>query len=153
MAHRRKSRRRRRSEGVVPSYAGLLVYAGALVLINVFPGWGILPVITPKAAPVIALVNLALIVLLVGQALILVDDRLRTRALVRYVAGLVVMVALGQLWILFPFNIESWDPGWGPVFRWVIAVLFAWDVVVTCKAAVALAHGARAPRLASPNVG
>ena len=149
MVHRGRARRRRRSEGRVPSFAGLLLYAGGLVLLNVMPGWQVLPVLTPAAAPVIAWVNLALIVLLVGQAMILVDDRLRIRAMVRYVAGLAALAALGQLWILFPFNIESWDPGWVPVFHAVIAALVIWDVWVTCKAAVALVHGGRAPRLAA----
>lgn len=149
MARRRRTRSRRRSEGRVPSFAGLLVYAGALVLLNVVPGWELLPVLTPEAAPAMALVNLALIVLLVGQAMILVDDRTRVRSLVRYMAGLVTLLALGQFWVLFPFNIESWDPGWGPVFHWVIAALIVWDVWVTSKSAVALVQGGRAPRLAA----
>ncbi len=150
MARRFRTRRRRRGTAErTPSFAGILMYAAGLVLLNVLPGWEVLPFLTTDAVPVMALANLALIVGLLGQAMFLVDDRPRLRALVTYVLCLIWLAVLAQALILFPFDIGSWDVAWATTIEWVLLALVAWDVWVACKAAVRLVQGRRLPRLAA----
>jgi len=141
--------RRRRGQAVSPSYAGMLMYATALVLFNVLPGWEVLPVLTSDAAPIIALVNLAFIVGLVGQAMFLVDDRPRVRAFVRYAISVLFLVALARAVVVFPFDLGSWGEEWATVIRLTLYALMAWDIWIASTAAVRMVQGRRAPRLAA----
>lgn len=146
---RRSRRRRRRGQAVSPSFAGMLTYAAGLVLLNVMPGWQVVPILTADAAPIVALVNLALIVGLVGQALFLVDDRPRLRALIRYTISLILLVALSRAVVVFPFDLGSWGQDWATTIRLTLYALIAWDVWAASTAAVRMVQGRRTPRLAA----
>lgn len=147
--HRSVRARRRRSDGRVSYLVGLAVYGGLLVLVNVRPSWEALPFLTSAAEPIVALLNLALIVGLVAQAVYVVDDSARLRAVVSYLVSLVYLVLLAQAWTVFPFDFGSDGDAWASATRMVIAGLFAWAFVSACRAAVRVVRGRQAPRLAA----
>lgn len=145
----RPARRRNRSEGLVPNLFGVLVFALLLVLVNVWPGWEVLPFLTDDAHATVAVLNLVLIIGVVSQAACLVEDSPRLRALGSYVIGLATMVLLGRLWQDFPFALDDLDPAWASSIRLVLAALFAWATWATIRAAVRLVRGRGAPRLSA----
>lgn len=140
---------RRRNDARATYVVGLILTAGLLVLINVFPGWESLPLVTPAAESAVALLNLALIGELVAQAMSMVDERARLRAVASYGISLLCMAAIAQLWIAFPFDFGDAQETWAGATRMVLVGLFAWTVLSACRAAVRVVRGRRAPRLSA----
>ena len=149
MHQQARARRRRRNDERSAFVVGLVLTAGLLVLINVLPGWEAIPVLTPEAEPAVALLNLALIGQLVAQAMSLVEERPRLRALASYVISLLCMAAVAQLWTVFPFDFGAAEQTWSGATRIVLGALFVWAAWRACRAAVLMVRGRRAPRLAA----
>jgi hypothetical protein len=133
----------------MPYLVGVLMYAVLLVVLNVRPGWEAAPFLTDAAAPVIELLNLAIIGALVAQAVSVVDENPRVRAIASYGISLLCLAAVAQLWTLFPFDFGSWGEGWPTATRMVLVALFAWAFICACRSAVRLVCGRRMPRLAA----
>lgn len=148
--HRQMSARsRRRRDERMPAIAALLGYATLLVLLNVVPGWEVLPVLTAAAEPAVALLNLALIVLLVSRAVALVEPSPRLRAGARYVVALVCLALLADLWRTFPFEFGSQPESWASALRLVLAVLAVVAVLAGTRSAAGIVRGRRAARLSA----
>lgn len=143
------TRSRRRNDARATYVVGLALNAGLLVLINVVPGWEAVPVLTPAAEPAIALLNLAVIGELVAQAMSMVDERLRLRAVASYGISLLCMAAVAQMWIAFPFDFGDAQETWAGATRMVLVGLFAWAAISACRAAVRVVRGRRSPRLSA----
>lgn len=141
--------RRRRSDGRASYLVGLVVYGGLLVLVNVRPGWESVPFLTSNAGTIIELLNLALILSLVAQAVYVLDDSPRLRAAARYVLALLYFVVLAETWNTFPFDFGTQGDAWVTTTRLVLAALIAWCVVRACLAAVRLVRGRTGPHLAA----
>ena len=149
MHRQRPTRRRRRHDERVPAIASVLVLAAMLVALNVMPGWEALPVLTPAAESAVALVNLALIVLLVSRAVGLVEPSPRLRAGARYVVALIGMALIAQVWTTVPLDFGDAPEPWVSAMRLVLAGLFAWAVLVGARSAVAIVRGRRVVRLSA----
>jgi hypothetical protein len=143
-----RRRRRRRHDPRAPYVVGVLLYAGGLALLNVWPTWEAMPFLTDGAATAMALLNVTLITGLVSQAIYVVDSNARMRAAASYGMGLLNMVVLGLLWRDFPFDFGTWGPEWAQATRLLIAVLFVWAAYVALRSTVGVVRGRRPPRLA-----
>ena len=146
--HRQAARSRRRDERM-PAIASILGYALALVLLNVVPGWQVLPFLTPAAEHAVSLANLALIVMLVSRAIALVEPSPRLRAAARYVVALICLALLAELWVTFPFQFGFEPESWASATRLVLGGLFAVAVVVGMRSAAGIVRGRTAPRLST----
>lgn len=147
--NRSRRTRRRRSDGRASYLVGLAIYGGLLVLVNVRPSWEALPFLTSGAAPIIELLNLALILSLVAQAVYVVDDTARLRAAAAYVLSLLYFVVLAEAWRIFPFDFGDDGDAWATTTRALLAALIVWALARACRAAVRLVRGRTGPRLAA----
>lgn len=145
--HRSVRTRRRRSDGRASYLVGLAIYGGLLVLVNVQPSWEALPFLTPAAEPVVATLNLALILSLVAQAVYVVDDSARLRAAAAYVLSILYFVVLAEAWNAFPFSLGDDGEAWATTIQMVLAGLMAWAALRACRAAVRIVRGRAGPRL------
>ena len=141
--------RRRRSDGRSSYLVGLAIYGGLLVLVNVRPSWEAMPFLTSGAAPIIELLNLALILSLIAQAVYVVNDSARLRAAAAYVLSLLYFVVLAETWNAFPFDFGDQVDAWTTVTRMLLAGLSVWAVLRACRAAVRIVRGRTGPRLAA----
>lgn len=146
----RSTRRRasRRRDERVPAVAAVLGYGLLLVLINVLPGWQSLPVLTSAASSAVALVNLALIVLLVSRAVALVEPAPRVRAIASYLVALIALALISDVWGALPFDFGDEPQPWITATHLVLAGVFVWVVIVGARSAVGVVRGRRATRLA-----
>ena len=123
-----QARRRRQRDYVGAHVFGAVCFAVLLVLVNVWPGWQVVPLLTDEMGSLLWLVNLSLGLSLFTQLAFLVDENPRLRALARYVIALVDMVLCAQLLIVFPFDLVAADPAWTTALRlllWAGVSLFA----------------------------
>ena len=146
--HRQAARSRRRDERM-PAIASILGYALALVLLNVVPGWQVLPFLTPAAEHAVSLANLALIVMLVSRAIALVEPSPRLRAGARYVVALICLALIGELWVTFPFQFGFEPDSWASATRLLLVGFFVLAVAVGVRSAAGIVRGCPAPRLSA----
>ncbi len=142
-------RRRRRSDGRGGYLFGAAVYLLLLLGVNSWPGWESIPFLTAAAGSLLWLVNLSLCVGLLAQLACAVDDSARVRALGVYCVALLNFALVASLLHVFPFDYGDVDPAWDAATRLVLAVLLVWAVIRAMRAAVRLAHGRPAVRLAA----
>ncbi|WOP19292.1 hypothetical protein [Raineyella sp. LH-20] len=96
-------------------YGGVvLVVAVLLYLMNVSPGWRVVPILTSETSLVLGSVNAALGVVLLANLLYLVVDSRPVRGLGGLATSGVSMIALFRIWEVFPFHFA--DTG----FDWVV---------------------------------
>ena len=93
---------------------GALVNAVALYLVNVRPGWDVVPFLTPQTEEVLPWVNASIVAGLVANVLYLVYDARWFRALGDMVTTGLSMVAMIRIWDVFPFAFSTA----GPTGRW-----------------------------------
>lgn len=149
MSRQRSARSRRRRDERVPALTAVLVVAALLVVLNVLPGWEALPVLTPAAESAVAMLNLALIVLLVSRAVALVEPSPRVRAAARYLIALISLALLADLWATMPVDFGSNPDPWVSATRLVLAGLLVWAVLAGARAAVAIVRGRQSARLSA----
>lgn len=118
--------RRRRRPGPAARRFGyvvaLLVIGALLYATNVRPGWEKVSFLTAETKQVLVLVNTTLAVGAVANALYVVADGLRFRALGDVVTTSVGMAAMILVWRVFPFDVASSVYGWGLLARILLAV-------------------------------
>jgi len=146
--HRQAARSRRRDERM-PAIASILGYALVLVLLNVVPGWQVVPFLTPAAEHAVSLANLALIVMLVTRAIALVEPSPRLRAAAQYVVALICLALVAELWVTFPFQFGFEPESWASATRLVLGGFFVLAVVVGVRSAAGIVRGRTAPRLSA----
>jgi hypothetical protein len=146
--HRQAARIRRRDERM-PAIASLLGYAVVLVLLNVVPGWEVVPFLTPAAEHAVSLANLALIVMLVSRAIALVEPSPRLRAATRYAVALICLALVADLWTTFPFDFGSEPESWASATRLVLSGLFVLALIAGMRSAAGIVRGRTAPRLSA----
>jgi hypothetical protein len=112
-------------------YVVAIVVDLALVfLVNVWPGWQVIPFLTPDTTFVIPIVNVSLVAGVVVNAIYLVRDTPLVRALGDLVTTSIALVVLLRLWQVFPFDLSA---GWDTVTRMLLAL-----VTVGCGIGVAV---------------
>jgi hypothetical protein len=146
--HAARGRRRRRSDGRGGYLFGAFVYSVLLFLVNSWPGWESVPVLTSSADSLVWLVNLSLAVGLLAQLVCAFDDAPRLQAVGVYAVALLNTAIVGRMLQVFPFDFRDVDPAWDTATRIVLSVLLVWAMVRAMRAAVRVAHGRQPVRLA-----
>lgn len=116
----------RRSGGIGARRAGYAVAAGVngvlLLLINVTPGWAILPFLTPDMSIVLPWINASMVVGILSNVVNLVRDTPRVKGIGDLITGAVGLVAMIVLWQVFPFDFGAEPNGWSTVTRVVLLI-------------------------------
>ncbi len=96
-----------------------------LYLVNVRPGWEVLPFLTEDTTAVLGVVNLSLAAGVVVNALWVVADPPWFHALGQLTLSGITLVAAVQILTVFPFDFSSWafDPSWLVRFVLVVTVV------------------------------
>lgn len=107
--------------------AAVVINAVLLGLVNGWPGWRALPILTEDAASVVPVFNFALVIgILVNVVNTIVDIRW-VRALGEIITSAVALVFLNQLLVVFPFSFNDGSVDWAFVTRTVL-----WFAVAGC---------------------
>jgi len=96
-----------------------------LYLVNVRPGWEVLPFLTEDTTAVLGLVNLSMAAGVVVNALWVVADPPWFHALGQLTLSGITLVAAVQILTVFPFDFSSWafDPSWLVRFVLIVTVI------------------------------
>ena len=102
----------------------VLVNAGVLYAVNVWPGWQALPFLTEDMRLVLGLVNASMLVSIVANMVYFVADPRWLKALGDIVTTAVGIAALVRMWQIFPFDFS------GSSFDWALVVRVAMGVAI-----------------------
>lgn len=100
----------------------IALQAVLLYLLNVRPGWQVLPFLSPDMRDVIGLLNASIGVGIGVNVLYLVSDPPWLRAAGDVVTSAVGMAVLVRLWQVFPFDFSGTSFDWALVARVLIVV-------------------------------
>lgn len=133
----RPPRSRRTTTSRRGGYVGaIVVNAIMLYLINVWPGWAVLPFLTVDLSVVLPWINASILTSIVVNLGYLVADPRWLRALGSIVTGAVGLVAIVRMWQVFPFDFAGSAIDWTVPVRVALALGIAGAVVGIAVAVV-----------------
>lgn len=115
----------------------VLLNAAMLYLVNVWPGWEVLPFLTGRTSLVIGFVNASIVANLVANVLYLARDPAWLKALGDLATTAVGVVALVRIWQVFPFDFGTTTFDWALVVRVVLVVAIVGSGIGIAAALVA----------------
>jgi len=134
-----------RARGRRAGYVGSIVVNLVLLwLINVWPGWQVVPFLTAGTVLVLGAVNASILARIVADAVNVVLDLPRVRALGDIVSIGFGLVALVRIWQVFPLDVVG--TGWEVVARIVLVLGFVGSGIGILEALNRFARG-RFPRM------
>ena len=98
-------------------------------VINTWPGWWELSLLTAEAIQVVWLVNLSLVVGAGVNLVYAVLDPPWLKAIGEFITTGVALIVLVQAWRVFPFDFRGSSVNWTPVTRVVIVVAIVGTVI------------------------
>ena len=137
-AVRRRGRPRSRLAGYVMA---VIVNAALLVLVDVRPGWAVVPFLTDDFVRVLWLVNLSLAAGAVVNLAYLGYDRAWFKSVGEIGVAVIGFVLAVRMWQVFPFDLTA---GWSTVARVLLSVAVVGSVVAVLTELARL--GRRDPR-------
>jgi hypothetical protein len=127
------------------AYAGsLLTSLVMLLLINVWPGWEVVPFLTPRTVLVLGAVNASIVARAIADLVNVVVDLPRPRAFGDIISIGFGLIAITQVWRVFPLDVIG--TGWEVVARVLLAIGFVGSLIGIVEAIVRLVTG-RFPRM------
>lgn len=134
----RTAAQRRVGYGVSVVVNGILMF-----LINVAPGWAVLPFLTADFTAVLSWVNASMALGIVANAAYLAVDTPRVKGIGDLLTEAVGLIAMVGLWQVFPFDFGA-DPGsWSTVVRILLVIGIAGTAVGMIVTAVVAVRGGR----------
>jgi hypothetical protein len=125
-------------------YAGsIVVNLVMLLLINVWPGWQVVPFLTVSTVLVLGAVNASIVARAVADLVNLVFDLPRLRALGDIVSICFGLVALVRIWQVFPLDVVG--TGWETLARVLLLLGLLGGLIGIIEAIVRFVRG-RFPR-------
>ena len=100
----------------------IIVNVAFVFLVNVRPGWWIVPFLTDATPDVLGWVNASIVVTVVANAVYLVYDPRWLRALGGMATTGVGLAAMVRIWQVFPFDFDDSALDWALIFRIMLAV-------------------------------
>lgn len=138
-----QGRRRGRGARRLGYLVAIAVNVAIWYLANVSPGWQVVPFLTPQTVEVLPLFNLSLLVGAVSNAVYVLWDPPRLRALGDLV-GAVVALALGvRVYRVFPFDATGPSYDLTTLVRVVVVLGIVGSAIAVVAALVALIRGRR----------
>ncbi|MEU5264660.1 hypothetical protein [Amycolatopsis sp. NPDC021455] len=126
---------------------GVVANSVLLVLVNAWPGWEVLPFLTPAFPTVLGLVDLALVAGLVTGLVQLWQDPEWLVALDGVVTSCAGLAALVRLWQVFPFDFTGTTFDWALTVRIVLVVGLAGTAIgLLVQLGTLVRAGLRRPR-------
>ncbi len=137
------SRARPRSTAARRSgYVGtILVNVALLFLINRWPGWAVLPFLTPDMWLVLPWINASLIAAAVVGAVCLLADPAWLRSLGSAVTGVFGLAATVRMWQVFPFDFGSSSFDWALLVRILLVLGIVGGAIGIVVALVGVVRG------------
>lgn len=140
---------RRRSPGVASRRAGytvaVVVNAVLLFLVNVTPGWSILPFLTPDMALVLPWINASMVAGIVVNAVYLIRDTPRVKGFGDLITEVIGLVAMIGLWQVFPFDCGAGSSGWATVVRVALVIGIVGTIIAMIVSVVMVIRGTARP--------
>jgi hypothetical protein len=102
-----------------------LVNGVLFVLMNVSPGWQVVPFLTDELPQVLGILNLSLIAGVIANVLFILVDRVWLKAFGDLITVSIGVVVLVRLWQVFPFDFSGSTVDWALLLRVVLAVSIA----------------------------
>lgn len=93
-----------------------------LWVVNIAPGWAIVPFLTEDFARVVGVVNASLLVGVVANLVFVAADPIWVRRLGDAITTAFALVVLLQLVTVFPFDLGAGWSGWEAIVRTVLAL-------------------------------
>lgn len=109
-----------------------------LFLVNVWPGWQILPFLTDALVEVLPWINASLAVGIVVSLIDLIFDRRWLKALGDLATTSIGLVAIVQLWTVFPFDFGDTTSPWVWLTRAVLVIGMIGSVIAMVVQVVVL---------------
>lgn len=100
----------------------MLINGVLLYLVNVSPGWDVVPFLTHDTTRVIGWVNASIAAGIIANALYLVMDQRWFRAVGEIAVTAIGLAAMVRLWQAFPFAFDDQGVPWHLVVRWLLAI-------------------------------
>jgi len=107
----------------------IVVNAVLLYLINRSPGWEAVSFLTDDTPRILGLVNASIVAGIVANCIYTLWDPRWLRALGDIVTVSIGLMALVQLWVVFPIDFGSASVPWELVARWLIGVGIAGSIL------------------------
>ncbi|NUU05209.1 hypothetical protein [Leifsonia sp. C5G2] len=135
---------RRRGQSSASRRAGyaiaILVDALLLFLVQVWPGWHALGILTPAAAAVVPWIDAAFIAGIVVNLLNLIFDRRLLKAVGDLVTTVIGLIAAIVVWDVFPFDFGAQGGGWEVLVRVLLVVAIAGSAIAIVVSLVVIAR-------------
>ncbi|MGS0688948.1 hypothetical protein ACVBEQ_28000, partial [Nakamurella sp. GG22] len=117
----------------------VLINIAFLWVVNIWPGWEVLPFLTAETASVIGVVNACIWVNLVFNVVYAIDDNAWIKFFGTLASNVVGIFATLRIWDVFPFDFGDTTVDWAMVTRVVLVVGIAGSVIAMIAAVVTLA--------------
>ena len=124
----------------------IVLNAAVLAAVNVWPGWQIIPFLTADMVLVLPWVNASIIAGVVANAVYLVDDPPRLRAVGSFVTTVIGAVGLVRMWQVFPFEFGDGGFDWALAMRVLLALGMIGSVIAIVASIVILLRPAQSAR-------
>jgi hypothetical protein len=151
------ARRSRQSVGARRAgyLVGIIVGAVLLLVLNVWPGWQALPVLTSATTQVLWLVNFSLAAGVAVNLIYLAHDPPWLRSLGDLATAAIGLAAAIRIWQVFPFDFQGYWAGWSLVVRalLVVTIVAACIGIIAHVASLASRVGRHAARGSHPSAG
>lgn len=135
---RRRARTGARRAG---SAAAVVVNVVLLILVNVAPGWSILPFLTPDMSIVLPWINASFAVAIAANLVYLVRDTPRIRGIGDLATDVVGLIATIRVWQVFPFDFGAEPSFWSVLLRVLLAVGIAGTTIAMIVSLVTAVRG------------
>lgn len=121
----------------------VIVNVTLLYLVNVRPGWQVVPFLTEDTRQVLALFNLSLVVGIVTNLVYVLYDAPRWKTLWDLVANGISLAVLIKVWAVFPFAFDAQE--WTIVARTVVVVAMVGTAIAMLVQAISMTGGTTRP--------
>lgn len=119
----------------------ILVNGAFLYLLNVWPTWHAVPFLTPETAQVLPWINASAIAAIVANLVYLFADPVWLRALGDVVTTAFGLVALVQIWTVFPFEYGAATIPWSLLTQILIVIAIVGSAIAIVVQLVNFARG------------
>jgi hypothetical protein len=123
-----------------------LINAVMLWLVNVSPGWDVVPFLTPEFSRALGVINASMIAAIVVNVVYLVRDPRWLTALGALVTTSIGLAAIIALLRIFPFAFDAGGFDWAAVIRILLVVALVGSCIALVANLVALVRAAGAGR-------
>lgn len=137
---RRVTGRRAQSSASRRAGYAILVDSLLLFLVQVWPGWHALGILTPAAAAVVPWIDAAFIAGIVVNLLNLIFDRRLLKAVGDLVTTAIGLIAAIVVWDVFPFDFSAVGVGWEVLVRILLVVAIAGSAIAIVVSLVVIAR-------------